>query len=63
MVIVIKKSEKKKDIEKKIRASLQTKSEKLFKASKYCGKVKFNMDALSIQKKLRNEWDKINALP
>ncbi len=55
MVIVIKKSEKKKDIEKKIRASLQFKSEKLFKASKYCGKVKFKMDALSIQKKLRNE--------
>ncbi len=24
--------------------------------SKYCGTVKFNEDALAIQKRLRNEW-------
>lgn len=25
-------------------------------ASKFCGTVKFNEDALAIQKRLRNEW-------
>ena len=25
--------------------------------SKYCGTVKFNEDALAIQKRLRNEWE------
>ena len=25
--------------------------------SKYCGTVKFNEDALTIQKRLRNEWE------
>jgi len=30
---------------------------KLFNAKKHCGKVKWEIDGLSYQKKLRDEWD------
>ena len=42
----------------KIRKALKNteKNKKLFDASKYCGVIKINEDALKIQKKLRDEW-------
>ncbi len=30
---------------------------KKFDAKKFCGKIKFDEDALVIQQRLRNEWD------
>ncbi len=39
----------------KIRKKRDTKI-KGIDTSKYCGTVKFNEDALAIQKRLRNEW-------
>ncbi|MEO6219813.1 MAG: hypothetical protein ABIO81_05255 [Ginsengibacter sp.] len=39
----------------KIRKSRGIKS-KGVDTSKYCGTVKFNEDAVAIQKRLRNEW-------
>jgi len=32
-------------------------SGKQFKAKKHCGKVKWETDGVSYQKKLRDEWD------
>lgn len=55
MVTIIKSKTKKEKIEK-----LLLKAQKkinLLKASKYCGKLKLNGDPISIQKKLRNEWN------
>ena len=42
----------------KIRKALKNteKNKKLFDASKYCGVIKINEDALKVQKKLRDEW-------
>ena len=40
----------------KIRRSRRTKT-KGVDTSKYCGTVKFDEDALAIQKRLRNEWE------
>jgi hypothetical protein len=42
----------------KVNATLKTlKSGKQFNAKKHCGKVKWETDGLSYQKKLRDEWD------
>jgi hypothetical protein len=40
----------------KIRRSSRIKT-KGVDTSKYCGTVKFDEDALAIQKRLRNEWE------
>lgn len=55
MVTIIKAKTKKEKIKQ-----LLLKAEKninLLKASKYCGKVKLNGNPLSIQKRLRDEWN------
>jgi hypothetical protein len=42
----------------KVNAALKNfKSGILFNAKKHCGKVKWEIDGLSYQKKLRDEWD------
>ncbi len=42
----------------KINASLKKlNSGKKFNAKKHCGKVKWDIDSLTYQKQLRNEWD------
>lgn len=46
-----------KDTEESIKKKLSVcSSKKKFDAKKYLGKIKFNEDALVIQKKLRDEW-------
>lgn len=55
MVTIIKAKTKKEKINE-----LLSKAEKkinLLKASKYCGKIKLKENPISIQKKLRDEWD------
>lgn len=56
MVTVIKKSVKKKDNKNKINSLNKVDPAKIFKASEFCGKVKYKEDALAMQKKVRNEW-------
>jgi hypothetical protein len=53
MVLVLKKGASKREIES-IEKKLKNKSG--VDVMKYCGKVKLKEDALSIQKRLRNEW-------
>ncbi|MDQ3022129.1 MAG: hypothetical protein M3R36_16385 [Bacteroidota bacterium] len=53
MVLVIKKTAKKKELEKIVK---EIKRKKLFKASEFCGKIKVKGDAVEIQRSLRNEW-------
>jgi hypothetical protein len=57
MVTIIKKSVKRKEINKILKEVKPVKSHGTFKASEFCGKVKFKEDALKIQKRLRNEWE------
>jgi len=57
MVTIIKKSVKRKEINKILKDVKPVKSHGTFKASEFCGKVKFKEDALKIQKRLRNEWE------
>lgn len=57
METIIKKSTKKKEVEKKINSTKESKQKKVFKASKFCGKIKYKKDPMTIQKKLRNEWE------
>ena len=56
MVTVIKKSTNKKAIKKILKNVKPPKPQKLFKASEFCGKIKYEEDALAIQKRLRDEW-------
>ena len=59
MVVTIKKGatlEEMKEIEKKIFSTEKVK--KGFDAKKYNVTVKFEEDAMTIQKKLRNEWER-----
>lgn len=56
MVTIIKKTAKKREIKKILSSVKPQRINKPFKASLYCGKVKYNEDALTIQKKLRDEW-------
>lgn len=53
MVLVLKKGASKKEIES-IEKKLKNKAG--VDVVKYCGLVKFKEDALTIQKRLRNEW-------
>lgn len=55
MVTIIKAKTKKEEIKQLLSKAEQNIS--LLNASKYCGKIKLNGDPLSIQKKLRNEWN------
>lgn len=54
MIITIDKSMKNKDIEKLLQ---HLKPSKLFPSNRFVGKIKWNEDALSYQKRLRDEWD------
>ncbi len=55
MVIVIKKTTSVKEANKMFNNFKPLKTDKLFKASQFCGKIKFGEDALRIQKRLRND--------
>lgn len=57
MVVVIKKSASKKEIKKALQDLSKSKSKKGIDISKYCGKVNFNEDGLTLQKKWRDEWE------
>ena len=53
MVLVLKKGASKKQIDSLVK---KLKTSKGVDVSKYCGAIKLKIDALTIQKKLRNEW-------
>ncbi|HRE10496.1 MAG TPA: hypothetical protein PK605_06260 [Ignavibacteria bacterium] len=57
MVVVIKKTDSKRTIERKIKSVKPVKSNKIFNAYKYLGKLKIKEDPNDIQKKLRDEWE------
>ncbi len=57
MVTTIKKTTKRKEAKKLLENIKPLKSDRNFKASQFCGKIKFGEDALKIQKRLRNEWE------
>jgi len=54
MIIIVKKSSSKEEIEKLL-ASMKT--TKWLDSSKYSGKIKLSEDPVSIQKRLRDEWE------
>ena len=54
MVITVKKSTKKQEIEQLL---FQLQPRKLFSAKQFVGKLKWGEDALEYQKRIRNEWD------
>lgn len=54
MVVRIKKTTKKEEIDKLLK-KLKTKRKKV-NLDKYFGKINFGMDGLTYQKKIRNEW-------
>jgi hypothetical protein len=56
MVTTIKKTTKRKEVKRLLDNIKPAKSDKVFNASKFCGKIRFDEDALTIQKRLRNEW-------
>jgi hypothetical protein len=53
MVLVLKKGASKKEIEN---IELKLKDKVGVDVMKYCGLIKLNIDALTIQKTLRDEW-------
>ena len=57
MVLILNKNATKKQISA-IEKKLQLNSKSGFNAEKYCGAIKFKEDALQIQIKLRNEWER-----
>ncbi len=56
MVVIIKKTDSKRTIERKIKSVKPIKSNKIFDAYKHLGKLKIKEDPSEIQKKLRDEW-------
>jgi len=58
MVLVLKKGATKKDIEKIEKALYKEKSSGGFNAKKYNGIMNLNEDPLTIQKNLRDEWER-----
>lgn len=57
MVTTIKKGVTKKEVQALFdKLANESSIQKGFDAHKYCGKVVFKEDGLSIQKRLRNEW-------
>jgi len=53
MVLVINKKTSKRSLEKFLKAGT---NKKVFNAKKYCGAIRFTEDALTIQKRMRDEW-------
>jgi len=58
MVLILKKGASKKDIEAIEKKLYKEKALPGFNAKKYNGLIKLKEDPLSIQKKLRNEWER-----
>ena len=56
MVVIIKKKDTKKSIQRKLNSVKSPKIKKKLNAYKYLGTVKINGDPVKIQKKLRDEW-------
>lgn len=56
MVVVIKKTDSLRVIDKKLKSLKTAKTKKKFDAYKHLGRVKFKEDPNEIQKKLRDEW-------
>lgn len=56
MVTIIKKSVKKKDLNKLLKSYNTHKPRKLLDAKKYFGIIKLDDDPVKIQSRLRNEW-------
>ncbi|SKA02298.1 hypothetical protein [Sediminibacterium ginsengisoli] len=54
MVLILKKGASRKEMES-LEKKLKSKSN--VDVLKYCGKIKLNADALTIQKSLRDEWE------
>ncbi len=54
MVTIIKKGIKKEDFDKKLSSF---KSKKGFDAHKHCGIIRLKEDPLTIQKRMRDEWE------
>lgn len=61
MIIIIKKSTSVKEVNKMLNNLKPLKTDALFQASKFCGKIKFDENALTIQKRLRNEWKDLRS--
>jgi hypothetical protein len=57
MVIVIKKTDTKRSIQKKLNKLKSPELRKKLDAYKFLGAVKINGDPVKIQKKLRDEWN------
>jgi len=58
MVTTIKKGASKEEIQNLfLKMEEKKSSQKEFDAYKFCGTVKFNEDAVEIQKKMRDEWE------
>jgi len=57
MVVIIKKSDSKRTIERKIKSVKPLKPGKVFDSYKHLGKLKIKEDPNEIQKKLRDEWE------
>jgi hypothetical protein len=58
MVTTIRKGASKKEIQDLFKeVENKKKSRRGFDAYKFCGTIKFDEDALKIQKKMRNEWE------
>ena len=58
MVTILKKGATKKDIEAIEKSVFKEKSSGGFNAKKYNGIISFKEDPLTIQKELRNEWER-----
>lgn len=57
MVAILKQGENKKNMLKLLEELLKNRKRKGVNVRKYCGTIKLKEDALSIQKKLRDEWN------
>jgi hypothetical protein len=57
MVLVLNKGASKKEIEQANKKLSKMPARKKLDAKKYCGVIKLKEDPLSIQKKLRDEWE------
>lgn len=56
MVVIIKKTDSKRTIERKIKSVKPIKPGKVLDAYKYLGKLRIKEDPNEIKKKLRDEW-------
>ncbi|MGC4128270.1 MAG: hypothetical protein QM564_01640 [Bergeyella sp.] len=57
MVATLKKGDDKKNMLKMLEKLTKSRKRKKVDIHKYCGVIKLKEDALSIQKKMRDEWD------